>query len=207
MIEEDVDYVHREFVAYFGFALSQFPNVINRPFAGGLTGHTDTLPYQWHLVVNTGLDGVTVPNYDIVTRVTQGDRVIYSANFGSYTEWNPELLPEHGTPNSCIYLRYQRPAGDACLVWFVDSVFVAIDPVTGGQVSLNINERRLADDLISLFTGTFNLRLGQIVLFRHGPPRYELTFGSVAPWLSFMHARPWLRNRFASALLDRLVDA
>jgi len=208
VVDEDIDYVHREFVAYFGFALSQFPNVINQPFAGGLTGYTDTLPYQWNLLANTDLDGLKVPKYDIVTRITPRDGVIYSTNFRSYTEWeSASLAAAHATRNRPIYLRYERPAGDPCLVWFVDSALIAIDLATGGQASLNSHERRRADDLIDLFSSFFNLRLGQILLFRDGPPRHDLTFGSIAPWLSFMHARPRLRRLFACALLDRLIGA
>lgn len=205
-VQEDIDYVQKEFVAYFGFALSQFPNVINRPFCGSLTGYTDTLPYQWNLVTNTNLDGLGVPNYDIVTRVKPRDGVIYSTDFHSYTEWDSAALPAaHTGPDSPIYLRYERPAGRPCLVWFVDSVLIAIDLATGDEVPLDDDERRRASDVIDLFSSVFNLRLGQILIFRRGVPGGQLTFGSIAPWLSFQQAHPRLRRRFASALFDRLV--
>jgi hypothetical protein len=208
VVAEDIDYVQHELVAYFGFALSQFPNVINQPFCGSLTGYTETLPYQWNVVVNTEMGGVRVPDYDIATRMTPRDGIVYSTDFHSYTEWDSATLPRaHAMPGRPIYLRYERPAGDPCLIWFVDSVFIAIDPVTGDEASLNADERYRVNNLIDLFSGLFNLRLGQILVFRHGAPLHELTFGSVAPWLSFMQARPRLRSRFASALLDRLIDA
>ncbi len=208
IVSEDIDYVQQEFVSYFGFALSQFRNVINPPFGGSLAGFTDSLPCQWNLVVNSGFDRVSVPHYDIVTRITPLDGIVYSTDFHSYTEWDSASLPvaQERTADS-IYLRYERPAGRPCLVWFVDSVFIAIDPLTGDELSLAGEERRRAESLIDVFRGDFDLRLGQLLVFLHGPPDYELTFGSIAPWLSFTQACLQLRRRFASSLLDRLLEA
>jgi hypothetical protein len=207
VVPEDADYVQREFGAYFGFALSQFPNVINQPFCGSLTGYTETLPYQWNAVAHAEIGSVRAPDYGIATRLTPRDGIVYSSDFHSYTDWDSATLPRADSmPGQRIYLRYKRPDGDPCLIWFVDSAFIAIDPVTGDEASLSADERDRAKSLIDLFSGLFNVRLGQILVFLHGPPLHELTFGSVAPWLSFMQARPRLRHRFASALLDRLID-
>ena len=204
--DDDADYVHHEITAYFGFALSRCPNVINQPFAGALTGYTDTLPYQWSLVATQSWAGLSVPVFDVANRPTPRAGVIHSNDFYSYTEWD-SAAPPPGAERAAvpqIYLRYERPPGDPCLVWFVDNAFIAIDPGTGEQTALGDVESDLTTKLIDLFRAECTLRLGQILLFRSAEDG-GMTFGSVAPWLSFWGVSPLVRTRFACEVLESLV--
>lgn len=150
----DRDYAAAEARAYLGFAVAQFGNVINVPFAGALSGFTDTLLSQWHTVSAHGI--LQTPSHDIGGPELLSPRTVLTDNLWDYGNWSvsrnrPQRKDGHKFRLPEIYLRYELPEGDPVIVWFVDDYMVAFHARTCRTLDLAFDERCSLAETIALF--------------------------------------------------------
>jgi hypothetical protein len=198
-IIDDRGYVAAEALAYLGFAMSRFENVINPPFAGSLAGYTGTLLTQWRLVCSNGI--MQTPSHDIGGPEILQSCGILTNNLCDYGNWSAsrnKLRRQSG--QNCrpseMYLRYDLPKGEPIIVWFVDDHLFGFEARTNRTVDLAYYERRALAETAALFNSKSGIRMGQIICFfgRH------VTFGSISPLVSFTQANPLLKAAFARRL-------
>jgi hypothetical protein len=192
----DRTYVYEEFVAYLGFALDQCSNVINEPNGAALTGWTDSLPVQW-ATVSILAPSMKTPRHEICIPIKFDPQCIYTCDFYDWFNW----LPSVRTAPDILTLCYEKPVGIPAAVWFVDDWALCFDALTGRKFDIVSEVGQQMVSLTLCLAARFRLRLGQALFF---VGRDRITFGSIAPWVSYesapLRVRPELVGQLSLVL-------
>lgn len=195
---EDRSYAKAEFSAYLHFALAAFPNVVNPPWGGSISGYCQSLPYQWSVSSSFQLAVPTFyygPQDRAPEAIRRSHRVIFSDNPLNPLWWttqhdaSPSARPEQG-------LLYLRPPGEPIVAVVVGGDVLAT--TLQGLRPTNIDEQTVGA-LLDV-ARHFHLHYGSALLFRDGD---KLTFGSMMADVDLSQ----LANQHAEAFLDRLAAA
>ncbi len=174
---DDRSYAAAEYKAYLQFALSVFPNVLNSPNDGSLSGYSRSLPYQWELLKKNRLGNV--PEYfygllkDLPYWLGNLSELIVNPNPYSTRYWKASRqYLNDGRAKLC----YPRPTGSAYLCSYVDGNILGYDTLS--------KEEHIPPDTLLLavkyLTDHFKLRLATVLYF-YDRSSDSWTFGSISP--------------------------
>jgi hypothetical protein len=175
---DDRRFAREECCAYLHFALRQFPSVLNPPRMGGLSGCTQSLPYQWHLVASSKL-GASVPDFfygmveDLPPSLHRTYNRVVAPHLYSYRYWNTDIRP---VPSDTPQLVYAKPLG----------VPVVVTGINGAHWITELNSRTAARGITNAAVEVFEhlrehfaLRFAQALFFVDNDG--SVTFGSITP--------------------------
>jgi hypothetical protein len=200
---EDREYLLNELTSYLAFSLAYFPRVINPPRAGGVSGVTESLPFQWQYVKEIGLN-IKVPWHEIILPRTSKRGFIETYDLFDYLNWNPRPPTRSVKAQKALLLRYKRPNGEPIVTWFVDDALLHFAPYGHalGSNSLSPSAFQIIERVTQNLRDRFALRMGQVLTFVRGQ---QVTFGCVAPFLSFTTAPLQVRHAVVDELLRALA--
>lgn len=120
---DDIDraYVREEYSAYLRFALTQFPNIINKPFGGSLVGYCRSLPYQWTFVERQFPD-LSIPIWSFCRGEDLSEYLSESPNLIESTDpYDTHHWSANGRPQTDEWrLFYLRPRGNPVVITVLD---------------------------------------------------------------------------------------
>jgi hypothetical protein len=201
--ERDRVYVQAEYHAYLAFALAEFRNVINPPWAGSLSGTYPSLPMQW-VVVPELPESPPVPQAffgriaDAPEVFRRSPNTVVSEDVYSGTYWHTGWPDDLETDD--YRLLYIRPPGRPIVVSMVDEDLWATDVTSGERAGVDV--RSLAPWLTSLCEA-FRLRVCECLIFADSRTGV-VTYGSVRPTLNVLNIAPEQRASCVAVLSRRL---
>lgn len=205
--EEDREYAAAEYTAYFNFALSHFPNVLNPPACGTLSGFARSLPYQW-LYVSKHFPFFDIPLFHfgisdgLPERLRKSHNLIVSNNVYDTRYWK---ITSQVSLDASHYstLSYERPHGEAVFCTIIDEAIWVYD--TKGEI-LNDNYLRALYEPLIAIASSFSLRTSTILLF-NSMLEGSWTFGSITPSISISSMPPKLQETVIASLANTLMNA
>ena len=170
----DREYALAEFRAYLTFAIEAFPFTLAKPGPGGLSGNRFSLPQQWNIIKNSGLDILTPkfflgnPKY---SPFNEAELVIYSTPY-NYYYWKPNIP---SCKSKEINFCFSRPPGVPIICSTIgNSVFVF--PYFDNDMIKKSIEFKITT-LISELTEIFDFFIAECLLFVDNT---KVTFGMIS---------------------------
>lgn len=204
--EDDKKYCQSEFDAYLLFALTQFKNVINPPYGGGISGYFSSLPYQWLMVSNIPLS-IQVPKYyfgrskSVPLEFLANPNIVYSDNIFEYRHWETNVPAKLCTEKSSTFC-YERPSGDPVMLLALDDNYwcQAIYEQDNYDYQHNMNFSKIVTPIMAFF----HYRYATLLLFVNKQTGL-ITFGAIEPSLELQAFGKEAQDAFLSTLFHKLT--